>query len=183
MNKLSYLILALGISSILSACNKEPVVNPSLNGNEMIQQDYSHLPPEQFRGELKFFKEQLDIIFNTYKFVLRDEGIAYAPTQGFLVIQIPMKELDIKVYHSDIFPKIKESGWVFKKSIKNADIFCHGNQRQLEIIRPKDYSREIVGENDKLAFSALETEWNIGMYYQEQGTFFCGQSLPIINIE
>ena len=33
-----------------------------------------------------------------------------------------------------------------------------------------------------LTFTSIEKERNIGMYYQEQGTLYCGNELPIINI-
>lgn len=160
------------------------MVNASLKKSEISQyDDYSNLSPEQFKGELSFFKQQLDEILYKQKFNLRDDGIAYAQSQSFFTVQIPMNDLDDETYQRNILPRIKENGWVFKKNIKNADIYCHGNNKQLEIIQPIYHTNQSVLESDKLAFSALEKEWNIGMLYQEQGTFYCGQSLPIIFIE
>ncbi len=62
-------------------------------------------------------------------------------------------------------------------------MFFNGKKYQLEIIRPKDYSKEIINEEDRLTFTPIEKEWNIGMYYQDQGTLFCGDKLPVITIK
>ncbi|MEQ1120342.1 hypothetical protein [Acinetobacter seifertii] len=110
-------------------------------------------------------------------------GIAFAPTQSFLVVQIPVERLNEETYQRNIVPRIKDNGWILEKSIKNADVFCNGKKYQLEIIRPKDYSKEIINEEDRLTFTPIEKEWNIGMYYQDQGTLFCGDKLPVITIK
>lgn len=96
------------------------------NVNKTAKLDYSNVSPDQFNGQLSFLKEQLDKVFNDQKYILRDEGIAFALTQSFLVVQIPIEELNEESYQKNIFPKTKENGWTFNKSIKNADIFCNG---------------------------------------------------------
>jgi hypothetical protein len=182
VKKFNHLTLIIGFVILLSACNKD-LESKRQNVNETAKIDYSNVSPDQFKGQLSFFKEQLDKVFNDQKYILRDEGIAFAPTQSFLVVQIPIEELNEESYQKNIFPKIKENGWTFNKSIKNADIFCNGKKHQLEVIRPKKYSKEIINEEDKLTFSPIDKEWNIGMFYQEQGTTFCGDGLPIITIK
>lgn len=67
---------------------------------------------------------------------MRDEGIAFAPTQSFLVVQIPVERLNEETYQRNIVPRIKDNGWILEKSVKNADVFCNGKKYQLEI----DYS-------------------------------------------
>ena len=183
MVKINFLILIAGLS-LLSACNKDGEIKPhSKSPNEAALHDYSNVPAEQFKGKLIFFKEQLDKIFIDQKFILRDEGIAFAPTQSFLVVQIPVESLNEETYQRNIVPRIKDNGWILEKSIKNADVFCNGKKYQLEIIRPKDYSKEIINEENRLTLTPIEKEWNIGMYYQEQGTLFCGDKLPLITIK
>lgn len=124
----------------------------------------------------------MDKIFIDQKFILRDEGIAFAPTQSFLVVQIPVESLNEETYQRNIVPRIRENGWILEKRIKNSDVFCNGKKYQLEVIRPKDYSKETINEENRLTFTSIEKERNIGMYYQEQGTLYCGNELPIINI-
>jgi len=184
MRKFNYLLLLTGLGLLLSACNKDvELKRQAISVNETAQNDYSKVPSDQFKGQLSFFKEQLDRILNDQKYILRDEGIAFAPTQSFLVVQIPIEELNEGSYQKNIFPKIKENGWTFNKSIKNTDIFCNGKKHQLEVIRPKKYSKDIIDEDDKLTFSPIDKEWNVGMIYQEQGTTFCGDGLPVITIK
>ncbi|WP_332606375.1 hypothetical protein [Acinetobacter sp. ESBL14] len=184
MRNFNYLILFIGLGLVLSACNKDAELKrQTVSITETAQTDYSNVPPDQFKGQLSFFKEQLDKIFNDQKYILRDEGIAFAPTQGFLVVQLPVEKLDDETYQKNIVTKIKENGWTFNKSIKNADIFCNGKKYQLEVIKPKESSKDIINEEDKLTFSPIDKEWNIGMFYQEQGTPFCGDGLPVITIK
>ncbi|MCH2000276.1 hypothetical protein [Acinetobacter seifertii] len=184
MIKINCLILITGLSLLLSACNKDVEIKAqSKSPNEAALHDYSNVPAEQFKGKLSFFKEQLDKIFIDQKIILRDEGIAFAPTKSFLVVQIPVESLNEETYQRNIVPRIKDNGWILEKSIKNADVFCNGKKYQLEIIRPKDYSKEIINEEDRLTFTPIQKEWNIGMYYQEQGTLFCGDKLPVITIK
>lgn len=54
---------------------------------------------------------------------MRDEGIAFAPTQSFLVVQIPVERLNEETYQRNIVPRIKDNGWILEKSVKNADVF------------------------------------------------------------
>ncbi|WP_457968868.1 hypothetical protein [Acinetobacter calcoaceticus] len=184
MIKINCLTLITGLSLLLSGCNKDVEIKPqSKSSNEAAPHDYSNVSAEQFKGKLSFFKEQLDKIFTDQKFILRDEGIAFAPTQSFLVVQIPVERLNEEIYQRNIVPRIKDNGWLLEKRVKNADVFCNGKKYQLEIIRPKDYSKETINEEDRLTFTPIEKEWNIGMYYQEQGTLYCGNELPIINIQ
>ncbi|MDC4861941.1 hypothetical protein NQ910_18530 [Acinetobacter baumannii] len=63
-------------------------------------------------------KEQLDKIFTNQKIILRDEGIAFAPTQSFLVVQIPVERLNEETYQRNIVPRIRENGWILEKHIK-----------------------------------------------------------------
>ncbi|MFW1921042.1 hypothetical protein [Acinetobacter geminorum] len=184
MIKINCLTLITGLSLLLSGCNKDVEIKPqSKSSNEAAPHDYSNVSAEQFKGKLSFFKEQLDKIFTDQKFILRDEGIAFAPTQSFLVVQIPVERLNEEIYQRNIVPRIKDNGWLLEKRVKNADVFCNGKKYQLEIIRPKDYSKETINEEDRLTFTSIEKEWNIGMYYQEQGTLFCGDKLPVITIK
>ncbi|MFY0055770.1 hypothetical protein ABTP94_11775 [Acinetobacter baumannii] len=137
MIKINCLILITGLSLLLSGCNKDVEIKPQFkSSNEATPYDYSSVPAEQFKGELSFFKEQLDKIFTDQKFILRDEGIAFAPTQSFLVVQIPVVRLNEETYQRNIVPRIKDNGWILEKSVKNADVFCNGKKYQLEI----DYS-------------------------------------------
>ncbi|MFL9568133.1 hypothetical protein [Acinetobacter baumannii] len=78
----------------------------------------------------------MDKIFTDQKIILRDEGIAFSPTQSFLVVQIPVERLNEETYQRNIVPRIKDNGWILEKSVKNADVFCNGKKYQLEI----DYS-------------------------------------------
>lgn len=78
----------------------------------------------------------MDKIFTDQKIILRDEGIAFAHTQSFLVVQIPVERLNEETYQRNIVPRIKDNGWILEKSVKNADVFCNGKKYQLEI----DYS-------------------------------------------
>ncbi len=57
------------------------------------------------------------------------------------------------------------------------------NISQRQIIRPKDYSKEIINEEDRLTFTPIEKEQNIGMYYQEQGILFCRDKLLVSTIK
>ncbi|MCW3166414.1 hypothetical protein OMP47_18180, partial [Acinetobacter baumannii] len=100
----------------------------------------------------------------------------------FLVVQILVDRLNEEIYQRNIVPRIRENGWILEKRIKNSDVFCNGKKYQLEVIRPKDYSKETINEENRLTFTSIEKERNIGMYYQEQGTLYCGNELPIINI-
>ncbi|MGH1955257.1 hypothetical protein ACRCKL_19120, partial [Acinetobacter baumannii] len=47
-----------------------------------------------------------------------DEGIAFAPTQSFLVVQIPVERLNEETYQRNIVPRIRENGWILEKHIK-----------------------------------------------------------------
>ncbi|AIL78110.1 hypothetical protein APD02_08705 [Acinetobacter baumannii] len=49
---------------------------------------------------------------------MRDEGIAFAPTQSFLVVQIPVERLNEETYQRNIVPRIRENGWILEKRIK-----------------------------------------------------------------
>ncbi|WP_213073060.1 hypothetical protein [Acinetobacter baumannii] len=184
MIKVNCLILITGLSLLLSGCNKDVEIKPQFkSSNEATLYDYSSVPAEQFKRKLSFFKEQLGKIFTDQKFILRDEGIAFAPTQSFLVVQIPVERLNEETYQRNIVPRIKDNGWILEKSVKNADVFCNGKKYQLEIIRPKDYSKEIINEENRLTFNPIEKEWNIGMYYQEQGILFCRDKLLVSTIK
>ncbi|MDC4656648.1 hypothetical protein NQ805_17535 [Acinetobacter baumannii] len=137
MIKINCLILITGLSLLLSGCNKDVEIKPQFkSSNEATPYDYSGVPAEQFKRKLSFFKEQLDKIFTDQKIILRDEGIAFAPTQSFLVVQIPVERLNEETYQRNIVPRIKDNGWILEKSVKNADVFCNGKKYQLEI----DYS-------------------------------------------
>ncbi|HFF5336671.1 TPA: hypothetical protein ACGDO6_003901, partial [Acinetobacter baumannii] len=91
----------------------------------------------------------MDKIFIDQKFILRDEGIAFAPTQSFLVVQILVDRLNEEIYQRNIVPRIRENGWILEKRIKNSDVFCNGKKYQLEVIRPKDYSKETINEENR----------------------------------
>lgn len=60
----------------------------------------------------------MDKIFTNQKFILRGEGIAFAPTQSFLVVQIPVERLNEETYQRNIVPRIRENGWILEKRIK-----------------------------------------------------------------
>ncbi len=61
MVKFNYLLFIIGISLLLSACNKDVEIKAqSKSPNEAALHDYSNVPAEQFKGKLSFFKEQLD---------------------------------------------------------------------------------------------------------------------------
>lgn len=60
----------------------------------------------------------MDKIFTNQKIILRDEGIAFAHTQSFLVVQIPVERLNEETYQRNIVPRIRENGWILEKHIK-----------------------------------------------------------------
>lgn len=62
--------------------------------------------------------------------------------------------------------------------ITGLSLLLSGCNKDVEI----NYSKETIIEENRLTFTSIEKERNIGMYYQEQGTLYCGNELPIINI-